>query len=163
MGIASGRHFYSVETQAHRDSYQIADVKGHIGYEDGEKRWKEQGLPAVLRPGPTTTSSGDEEAEALQEGKARAHSYPPNDHFLDTWKSFVPLDTDVRLSTDAGRYLCEFIFYTTMANALQAGQDRNVVFFHVPGSHEAEAIELGRKVAVALIKTLVTCWVDEKS
>ena len=148
IGIASPRPYYSVESLAHRDDYNITDIDGRTGYEDGEKRWKELGLPPTLTPG-------------SEEGKEGA--YPPNDHFLETWKSLAPAETDLRVSKDPGHYLCDFIFYTSLSLALMEGQDRNVVFLHVPAASKDADIDLGREIALALIKTLVTCWIDEKS
>ncbi|PGH05025.1 hypothetical protein AJ79_06912 [Helicocarpus griseus UAMH5409] len=85
---------------------------------------------------------------------------PPDAHFLKTWRSFTPESTDVRISEDAGRYLCEFIFYTSMAQAYREGRDRSVVFLHVPGRTDEESIEVGKEVAVGLVKCIVSCWVD---
>jgi hypothetical protein len=42
------------------------------------------------------------------------------------------------------------------------GQDRNVAFLHVPAASKDADIDLGRHIAIALIKTLVACWIDEK-
>lgn len=150
IGIASPRIYYSVETLAHRDDYHITDIDGCSGYEDGEKRWKEMDLPPILKPGP-----------AIEESSV-AQSYPPNEQFLELWKSLAPPDVDLRVSHDPGRYLCDFIYYTSLSLALQAGQDRNVLFFHVPGASEDADIERGCTTALALIKTMVTCWIDRK-
>ena len=158
MGIAPSREYYSVETQAHRDLYLLADVDGQSGAEDGEV-WREKELPELLKPGPTTPSAAI--AASITATSLKMVAYPPNDHFLSTWKSFIPPNTDVRISDEAGRYLCEFIFYTTMSQLLSEGRDRNVVFFHVPDSCEDGDVKLGVEAAIALIKTLVTCWVDE--
>lgn len=163
MGIASTRRHYSVETKAHRDSYHLSDVKGPSGYEDGEKLWKELDLPPVLEPGLASEITDGESSKPVDETThPRVHPHPPDSNFVAAWKSFCPPDTDIRLSTDAGRYLCEFIFYTSMAIALQERQDRNVVFFHVPALCEDEDIALGREIALGLIKTLVTRWIDER-
>lgn len=107
------------------------------------------GLPPILKPGPAVDSSG-------------GGSYPPDDHFLETWKSLAPAGLDLRISQDPGHYLCDFMYYTSMSLAMQAGQDRNVLFFHVPGAAEDADVERGRKIALALIKAMVTCWIDEK-
>ncbi|KAJ5908861.1 hypothetical protein N7495_001543 [Penicillium taxi] len=152
IGIASARPYYSVEVQAHRDDYNITDINGELGYEDGEKIWKEMGLPPILTPGST---------KAEEKGSAIT-PYPPNEHFLQTWKAFAPPDLDIRLSHDAGHYLCDFIYYTSLSLAQLQDQDRNVLFLHVPASPEEAAIERGRKIALALMKTMATCWVDEK-
>ena len=151
IGIASPRPYYSVETLAHRDNYTITDINGCSGYEDGEKRWRQMGLPPVLIPGSANEGNSDMKGP-----------YPPDDYFLQTWKSFAPADSDLRLSKDAGHYLCDFIFYTSLSLALQKGQDRNVLFLHVPGASEDADIERGCKITLALIKAMVTCWIDGK-
>lgn len=148
IGIASPRPYYSVESLAHRDGYIITDIQGCNGFEDGERRWKELDLPPTLAPGPESGKEGP---------------YPPNEHFLETWRSHAPAQTDLRVSKDPGHYLCDFIFYTSLSLALMEGQDRNVVFLHVPAASQDADIDLGRNIATALIKTLVTCWIDENS
>jgi pyrrolidone-carboxylate peptidase len=149
IGIASPRQYYSVETLAHRDDYIITDIEGRTGYEDGEKRWRQSDLPPILIPGRAT------------EDPSSASSYQPQEQFLDTWRSFAP-KSDLRISKDAGHYLCDFVFYTSLSLALQQGHDRNVLFLHVPGGSEDEDIERGRVVALALIKAMVACWIDKK-
>ncbi|KAJ5102669.1 Peptidase C15 pyroglutamyl peptidase I [Penicillium argentinense] len=152
IGIASPRLYYSVESLAHRDDYNITDINGRSGYEDGEKRWRGLGLPPILKPGPADPSTPG----------VLSNPSPPGDHFLECWKELAPPDTDIRISHDAGHYLCDFIYYTSMSLAFRAGHDRNVLFLHVPGASEDANIERGRKVAIALIKSMVTCWIDEK-
>ncbi|CAL5874971.1 uncharacterized protein PFLUO_LOCUS9274 [Penicillium psychrofluorescens] len=156
IGIASPRPYYSVESLAHRDEYVMTDIDGCTGYEDGEKRWKEMGLPEILKPGlpPASDSSS---------GASSVLPYPPDEHFLDTWKLFAPATLDLRISKDAGRYLCDFIFYTSMSLALQEGRARNVLFLHVPSASEDADVERGRTIALALVKAMVRCWIDEKS
>lgn len=151
IGIASPRPYYSVEILAHRDEYNITDIEGRFGFEDGEKRWKEMGLPPVLKPGPAP----DTPASATS-------PYPPNDHFLATWKLFAPATTDLRISNDAGNYLCDFIYYTSLSLAMLEARDRGVLFLHVPGACEDEDIERGHNITLALVKTMIRCWIDEQ-
>lgn len=204
IGLASSRSFYSVETVAHRDGYCMADVDGRVGFEDGEKRWKEHSFPAILSAGPATDTKHDGNDNntflplnptTMEKATARAttetgagepssfsttisqpptpppaaaaattsqpiNPYPPDLTFLENWKSLSPSSANVRLSNDAGRYLCEFIFYTSLAQALGEGQPQNVVFLHVPGPTDDENLEKGRDVTIALVKSLVSCWVD---
>lgn len=161
IGIASPRLYYSVEHLAHRDDYTITDIDGRTGYEDGEKRWKELGLPPILSPGKAFVASKEQKDQRAHKG-TQGDPYPPNSHFLETWKANASAGLDLRISYDAGHYLCDFIFYTSMALAAQQGQDRNVLFLHVPGAAEDADIERGREITLALIKTMVTCWIDEK-
>ncbi|KAJ5935193.1 Peptidase C15 pyroglutamyl peptidase I [Penicillium verhagenii] len=161
IGIASPRLYYSIEYLAHRDDYNITDINGRSGYEDGEKRWKELGLPPILSPGRAFAATKDQKELRALEGSKHGGSYPPNAHFLDTWKANASAGLDLRISHDAGHYLCDFIYYTSMALATQQGQDRNILFFHVPGASEDADIKRGREITLALIKAMVTCWVDE--
>ncbi|KAL2810840.1 hypothetical protein BJX63DRAFT_303168 [Aspergillus granulosus] len=158
MGIAATRNYYSIETKAHRDAYHMPDNLGRAGYEDGEKLWRELGLPHVLKAGPAAEPVA--QLDLISSG-ASLNSHPPDAVFLKAWQALGPSSADMRISEDAGRYLCEFIFYTSLSLALQEGRDRNVVFFHVPSSCRDHDIETGRDVAIALIKALVTSWLGE--
>jgi pyrrolidone-carboxylate peptidase len=159
IGIASTRPYYSVETQAHRDNYRIPDVDGRSGYQDGEKIWKRKGFPPILTPGPAEGLDGEEKPAAQTSG-LKLVPYPADNHFLQVWKSLAPAETDLRTSSDAGHYACDFIFYTSLAQALEEGRDRSILFYHVPITTDPASIDLGTKVAVALIKSVVKCWVD---
>ncbi|WEW58091.1 pyroglutamyl-peptidase I [Emydomyces testavorans] len=169
IGMASTRHYYSVETRAHRDGYRVTDVDGQVGYEDGEAVWKREGLPEVLSPGPVATeiscvsssiTSAPPTRPAASKLPIHIHPSPPEATFLETWRSFLPATTDLRLSEDAGRYLCEFIYYSSLAYAYKEGRARSVVFLHVPGWTDQASVEKGKDVVIGLIKTLVSCWLD---
>ena len=66
-------------------------------------------------------------------------------------------EEDVRPSSDAGYFLCDFIYYTGLLEYWKRDPtgDRPVVFLHVPGGHAKKDIEKGTKVAEALLKALV--------
>ncbi|KAJ5214935.1 hypothetical protein N7468_010614 [Penicillium chermesinum] len=119
IGIAATRLYYSVEALAHRDDYQIADVDGRTGYEDGEKRWRELGLPPILTPGRAPT---EDKPASRSEGPCA-----PNERLLDSWRGLVSSELDLRLSYDPGHYLCDFIYYSSLALAQQQGRDRGGV------------------------------------
>lgn len=220
IGLASSRQYYSVETLARRDGYRITDVDGKASFEEGEFRWKEEGLPEVLRPGPgmkdcdwinasttTTTTSGgksDDDVNKSPVSSADGSSittttttttssttndtpatstttistpssdnveypncvspFPPDAKFLETWRSFLPdSKTELKLSNDGGKYLCEFIYFTSLAHAYREGRCGNVMFLHVPKWVDEESIKKGGEVTVALIKTLVNSWVRENN
>ncbi|KAI9367616.1 hypothetical protein BJX61DRAFT_547313 [Aspergillus egyptiacus] len=161
MGIAATRSYYSVETRAHRDAYHMPDVLGRAGYDDGEKLWRELDLPYVLQAGPS-----DPPTEPIVKPIAspRTNLFPrsPDSEMFKAWQALAPPSTDIQISEDAGRYLCEFIFYTSLSLAYKEGRDRNVVFFHVPSSCRDQDIATGTEVATALIKALVLSWADER-
>lgn len=157
IGMASTRHHYAVETRAHRDNYNVTDVDGQIGLEEGEIPWKAAHLPEVLQPGLNDTNGSD---GTIAPSKTRVYSCPLDERLLVTWCANLTTPADVRLSNEAGRYLCEFIYYTSLAYAMQCGRDRNVVFLHVPGWTDENSVERGKNVVIALIKALVTCWID---
>jgi pyrrolidone-carboxylate peptidase len=160
IGIASKRSYYSVETLAHRDGYRIPDIDGQFGYETGERIWKREGLPLTLEPGPAQRVNR-RERETIPSSNFEIKPYPPDSHFLETWESFTASNTDLRISDYAGRYLCEFIFYASLALARQDERPLSVLFLHVPGYIDDASLEVGREIAVALIKAMVRCWIDE--
>lgn len=62
---------------------------------------------------------------------------------------------DVRPSEDAGRYLCDFIYYSSLARLWKRHEKRRVVFFHVPVDSDQESLLEGKEVTIALIRALV--------
>ena len=95
---------------------------------------------------------------------ATLHTNPPP--LLET-----PAPT-LSLSKDAGRYLCEFIYYTGLwehykrepppeATRKQLLRKRPVLFLHVPGGAAAADIALGARVAEGLIAAVVGRWEEE--
>ncbi len=89
---------------------------------------------------------------------------------LSRWKAFLGSSNpdgdaaieqlpDVRVSSDAGNFLCGFIYFNSLAHyyALNGEQgERPVVFMHVPDLSASEArLHEGLEVAVALVKALV--------
>ena len=64
-------------------------------------------------------------------------------------------DIDVRPSGDAGRYLCDFIYYSSLAELWKRDEERRVVFLHVPVESDELSIARGREVLIELIRALV--------
>ncbi|KAI9720580.1 MAG: hypothetical protein M1812_002760 [Candelaria pacifica] len=155
IGMAAGRSFYTMETRAHRDGYTLRDVDGKEDEEgseiedDGKKKegvWEREGCPAILE-------TGFESEDVWRR-----------------WKNELP-DIDIRPSTDAGHYLCDFIYYASLAyfykraaGAIgeEKGGETPVMFLHVPGEAEKEDIERGREVAIGLIRGMVGSWMKGK-
>ncbi|KAF3484412.1 uncharacterized protein GIQ15_03736 [Arthroderma uncinatum] len=152
IGMASTRQYYAVETKAHREGYDVTDVDGRFGLAFDST------LPASLQPGkPSSTSI------TPPESSIRVNPSPPNTEFLQTWRKSLPSGRsfDVRLSHDAGRYLCEYIFYTSLSMAWEEQRPRGVAFLHVPGWTDKASVEMGADVLVGLVKAMVECWIAD--
>ena len=132
IGMATGRKFYSVERRGHRDGYKMKDVNGEF-LEDFER--EERSSPWVGMPDELKSSCDID----------------------DTWRRWrVALpDIDVRVSEDAGRYLCDFIYFSSLAHLEKRGEERRVVFFHVPVDVDEKSIRTGIDAVVELIRAMV--------
>lgn len=136
--MASGRDYYTFETQAHRDDYKKKDI-----YEEtmeNDTLWKDEfQSPEILQ------TSFDTE---------------------DVWRRWKAglIKEDLRPSDDPGRYLCDFIYYTSLVEYWRhdRGGTRPVMFLHVPAACEEEDLVRGRRVATGLIEALVGSLVKTK-
>lgn len=133
IGMASGRAYYTLETRAPRDGYTAKDVDGETMSED--TLWKDE-----YRAPETLHTSFD------------------TDDVWRRWKAGLP-DEDLRPSDDPGRYLCGFMYYTSLVEYWRHGgadqSKRPVMFLHVPGGYSDDDLESGRKVTLGLIEALV--------
>jgi pyroglutamyl-peptidase len=59
------------------------------------------------------------------------------------------------VSEDAGRYLCDFIYFSSLAYLTKMEEDRRVVFFHVPVESDEAHIATGIDAAIELIRGIV--------
>ena len=142
LGLAPGRNFFSIESIAHRDGYVKLDIHGNNL--DGDTFWHDVfGAPLTLQP---------------------TLNLP---HIWKGWKQALP-DEDLRLSNNAGRYLCEFIFYAGMLEYSRRDPTgkRPCIFCHVPPGAEEGDLLRGKEAVQALITTMVKVEigkVEEKS
>ena len=69
----------------------------------------------------------------------------------------VSQDEDLRPSDDPGRYLCDFVYYTSMVEYWRRDHKsaRPVMFLHVPDGTTDEDLARGKKVALGLIEALI--------
>ncbi|KAM4054913.1 pyroglutamyl peptidase domain-containing protein [Hirsutella rhossiliensis] len=134
IGMAGPRPFYHIERKAHRTGYASPDVDGKkLDDQDEAKRgddWIWHGLP-------------DEIETDLD-----------LDNVLQRWQGHSSKDMDLRISEDAGRYLCDFIYYSTLSTLLKQQRPRKAVFFHVPCDASERHITQGRELAVNLIRAI---------
>ena len=150
IGMASGRNFYTAELYGHRDGYtKNKDLDGRtLPVDDGLIHFGD--CPAMM----TTSLDYD---EVLTKWKANLLSLP---------ESSPGHSADCRPSEDAGHYLCDYIYYNSLAwfgrrsGKLDGGKasDRPVLFLHVPAESDPETIEKGTQVTLALIEAMVDNW-----
>lgn len=106
--MAAGRRHYALETLAHRDGYTIKDVDNIDGLAVGSHRWLAEGCPSVLEAGWDSSDVLDRWRRELENDEYVREAARGNIEALNK----IP---DVRLSTDAGRFLCDFIFYESLS------------------------------------------------
>lgn len=61
----------------------------------------------------------------------------------------------MRISEDAGRYLCDFMFYSSLAELTKRDERKRVLFFHVPVEADDEHVKKGVDIACELIRAVV--------
>ncbi|AEO66101.1 uncharacterized protein THITE_15861, partial [Thermothielavioides terrestris NRRL 8126] len=137
VGMAGPRAYYSIERRGHRDGYVMPDVDGRFLREDDERRarrgeaWVWEGVPAELE---TALDLGD---------------------VLSRWRGWAPKHADLRISEDAGHYLCDFIYFSSLAHLYKAGEPRKVLFLHVPSDASENSVALGRELLLQLVRSVV--------
>jgi pyroglutamyl-peptidase len=146
IGLAAGRKFFTLEQGAHGRGFdKIADVDGERFPDSrAEKTFPSSKYPTVLK-----TSFDTSDVLARWKANLGYTSVEGNAEDDDA--------PDVRLSPDAGNYLCGFIYYNSLAHYFSIKDDyRPVAFMHVPDlSHSEDKQREGWEIAVALIKALV--------
>jgi len=191
IGLASGRSFYTLEQGARRIGFdRVPDVDGKKwSDEDREGVWPGDVYPDALRTGfvvedvlqrwkenlayelaVKTANETQPDNDTAQHNRTEEIRPPPNTHL-----------PDIRISPDAGNFLCGFSYYTSLAHYFalnrkleiksksepttqehQEAESKNaapstpVAFLHVPDlSGSEEALEVGRRVVIGLIRALV--------
>lgn len=146
IGMASGRTFYSMERYGHRDDYsKNKDLDGKMPLPD-EGKTTFSDCPSRM----TTSLSYDDILVNWQRGLSETPGDNPGH------------DADARASEDAGHYLCDYIYFNSLAyfgrkhGSMEGGRnsDRPVLFLHVPAESDEGAIDRGREVTIALIRAM---------
>lgn len=136
LGMAGPRPFYSIERRGHRTGYNLPDVDGKRIEGEDEKFWDD--VP-------------DELLTDLD-----------LDDVMKKWEKYSPETSDLRISEDAGHYLCDFIYFSSLAHLYRAGRPRKVVFFHVPSTPEEKNIVLGEKLVLSLVRSMVESEMERR-
>ncbi|GAB7356976.1 hypothetical protein MBLNU459_g7814t1 [Dothideomycetes sp. NU459] len=159
MGTTTNRNFYAIEKRGHRDGYdQKHDITGFAPpSDDGATYWKD--CPAQLE-----TSLDFEDVWTRWR----------NALLLGSPESLPELNSVVlRPSEDAGHFLCDFLYYSSLAEYWKNQkdkrgdaegakgnkvQDRPVMFMQVPGRSSGDDLKVGRIVTLGLIRALAESW-----
>lgn len=148
IGLAAGRNYYAIEQGSRSRGYgNIADVdRQRFDDESAEKQFPASKFPSTL-----STSFDTADILACWKESLKSSSSSSSSEVGST-KS-----PDVRISSDAGNFLCGFIYYNSLAHYFSIKEDeRPVIFLHVPDLTSSEAkMKEGWEVTVALIKALV--------
>lgn len=71
--------------------------------------------------------------------------------------NLIPL----KLSTNPGHFLCDYIFFNSLAHCFKANERRRVAFLHVPAhkpdpvQQYEEHVKTGTEIATQLIRSIV--------
>jgi pyroglutamyl-peptidase len=147
LGLAGRRDWFTLEKGAHRLGYGTKrDVDKEV-YPDelGETRWPGSEYPEALE-------TGFDPDDVLERWKAGAKGHP----------SAKVKDADLRISPDAGDYMCGFIYWNSMSwfyrkfkEEGEQGKDLPVAFSHVPPLPEKEDVEMGIQLTIELIRAMI--------
>ncbi|KAK0731127.1 putative pyroglutamyl peptidase type I [Lasiosphaeris hirsuta] len=136
IGMAGPKPVYSIERRGHREGYAMKDVDGEF-LKDQErktregKKWVWDGVPKELE----TDFDLDD--------------------VLVRWKKNSPPQHDLRISEDAGNFLCDFIYFSSLAHLFKAGELRKVVFLHVPSESSGDFFAVGKELVLQLVRSIV--------
>ncbi|KAL8904627.1 MAG: hypothetical protein Q9207_003148 [Kuettlingeria erythrocarpa] len=144
---------YSFEKLASRDHYERRDLDGMVPttveQDDGslvEDRFAY--CPAVLEPDVDV----EEVTAIVKETVPVSFSSRFVREELVTLMVFQ--NTLLRASTEAGRFSCEYLLYSSLAALHKKGLQKRVLFTHVPSKDSEEEIAKGVEVVTALIRTI---------
>ncbi|KAI0204734.1 putative pyroglutamyl peptidase type I [Astrocystis sublimbata] len=145
VGMAGPQLVYQIERRGHRDGYYMPDVDGRL-LED-ETRHDEEGDKWIWHGAPHELCTDFD-----------------IDDVHRRWIQRSPKNLDLRISEDAGRYLCDFIYYSSLAHLWKQGKPRKIVFLHVPLHSDTESLQRGVELVLTLIRSIAESeWEKKKS
>jgi pyrrolidone-carboxylate peptidase len=72
-------------------------------------------------------------------------------------------ENDLRISEDAGHFLCDFIYYSSLSELWKQQRPRKTLFLHVPADASPSSIERGRDLTLNLIRSIVESEIITKN
>ncbi|KAI1075083.1 peptidase [Whalleya microplaca] len=136
IGMAGPQAVYSLERRGHRDGYDKKDVDGQLLGD--EQRHKREGDSWIWHDVPEELLT-DLDIERIYK----------------RWVERSPKDLKLQISEDAGRYLCDFIYFSSLAHLWKQQRPRKVVFLHVPLHPDEESLARGKELVLQLIRSIV--------
>lgn len=68
----------------------------------------------------------------------------------------------MRISNDPGRYMCDFIYFSSLAYLWSQQRPRKLLFLHVPAGSSAENVDLGRELMLQLIRSIAESEIGQR-
>ncbi|KAF3017397.1 hypothetical protein E8E14_002427 [Neopestalotiopsis sp. 37M] len=148
IGMAGPPVRYSIERRGHRDGYRHRDVDGK--YLEDDKRREREGNDWIWHGVPEELLTDLDIEDIYKRWVGRCP---------DGGES----GPELRISEDPGHYLCDFIYFTSLAHLYKQQRTRNVLFLHVPASGTAESVQTGTELATQLLRAMVESEVERRS
>jgi pyrrolidone-carboxylate peptidase len=154
IGMASGRKFYCIERYGHRDGYKNRDLDGTTPpFDEGKTTFRD--CPATM----TTSLDYDNILLNWQVNLLGIPEGSPGN------------DVEARSSDDAGHYLCDYIYFNSLAHLgrrsgrLEGGDNpaRPALFLHVPAESDNDSLERGTAAAITLIRAMADNFAKSKT
>lgn len=182
IGMAGPQLVYSIERRGHREGYGAKDVDGKL-LKDEERhseqgdRWIWHGVPHELLTDFdiddvhrrwADRSPVSELCHEGGRGMVSFNLYPAlcRLSFVRPITNAFPIPSqrnlDLRVSEDAGHYLCDFIYFSSLAHLWKQQRPKKVVFFHVPLHSDPASLERGVELVLTLIRSIVESETERK-
>ncbi|KAK9418477.1 hypothetical protein SUNI508_07965 [Seiridium unicorne] len=160
IGMAGPTNRYSIERRGHRDGYRHKDVDGN--FLEDEKRHEREGDEWIWHGTPSELLTDLDIGDIYQRWVRRSPERPYTDNFLPAQDNGGN-GPELRISEDPGHYLCDFIYFTSLAHLYKQHRPRQVLFLHVPANGAPDFIKTGTELATQLLRSMVESEVEKKA
>ncbi|KAG5918211.1 hypothetical protein E4U61_001985 [Claviceps capensis] len=143
VGMAGPRTSYLVERRAHRRGYRNVDV---------DCKLPEEGMDG--RPNDPDWIWYDQPDEIVSDLDI--------DDVHARWQACSSKDMDLRISEDAGHFLCDWVYYCSLSHLLRSNRPKKACFLHVPCDTSEEQILQGREVTLNLIRAIAESEMSQR-